>query len=100
MYLSRDGLIVSHVSMKREGEKLYLFTAFSAFPMLVSQGGEPSLFSDEPLVLLERQANCTSSNLGVFVIPEFIQSINTSSRDLRKARYVKNCRQVAADIVG
>lgn len=68
--------------------------------MLVLQGGEPSLFSDEPLVLLERQANCTSSNLGVFVIPNFIETISASSRELRRARYVKNCRQVAADIVG
>jgi hypothetical protein len=47
--------------------------------MLVPQGGEPSLFSDDPLVLLERLANCTSSNLGVFVIPDFIQSIDASS---------------------
>ena len=68
--------------------------------MLVPQGGEPPLFSDDPLVLLERLANCTSSNLGVFVIPDIIQSINASSRYLRKAPYVKNCRQVAADIVG
>jgi hypothetical protein len=80
--------------------KLYLFAAFSAFPMLVPQSGEPSLFSGDLLVLLERLANCTSSNLGVFVIPDFIQSIDASSRGLRKARYVKNCRQVAADIVG
>jgi len=49
---------------------MHLFAAFSAFPMLVPQGGEPSLFSDDPLVLLERLANCTSSNLGVFVIRE------------------------------
>ena len=70
--------------------------------MLVPQGSEPSLFSDNPLVLLERLANCSSSDLGVFVIPYFIhknQTINASCRDLRKARYVKNCRQVAADIV-
>jgi hypothetical protein len=54
-------------------KKRYLFATFSAFPMLVPHGGEPSLFSDDPLVLLERLANCTSSNLGVFVIPDFIQ---------------------------
>ena len=53
----------------------YLFAAFSAFPMLVPHGGEPSPFSGDPLVLLERLANCTSSNLGVFVIPDLIQQL-------------------------
>jgi hypothetical protein len=67
--------------------------------MLVPHGCEPSLFSGDPLVLLERLANRTSSNLGVLVIPDFIQLVNVSSRDLRKGRYVKNCRQVAADMV-
>jgi hypothetical protein len=37
--------------------------------MLVLKDGEPSLFSGQPLVLLERLANCASSNLGVFVVP-------------------------------
>ena len=68
--------------------------------MLVPQGGKPSLFSGDPLILLERLANRTSSDLSVFVIPIFFfTTINVSSRELRKARYVKNCRQVAADIV-
>jgi hypothetical protein len=37
--------------------------------MLVPQGSKPSLFGGHPLILLERLANCASSDLSVFVVP-------------------------------
>jgi hypothetical protein len=52
--------------------------------MLVPQGSEPSLFGDHPLVLLERLANCASSNLGVLVVPVVFYNQNTTTDQYQK----------------
>jgi hypothetical protein len=63
----------------------YLIATLSIFPMLVPQGSKPSPFGDHPLVLLERLANCASSNLGVLVVPVFFfYNQNTATDQYQK----------------
>jgi hypothetical protein len=60
--------------------------------MLVPQGSKPSLLGGHPLILLERLANCASSDLSVFVVPVvlFFFTIRTTEQPQRKTQYVKN----------
>lgn len=70
------------IEQQLEGKiKRHLFATLPIFPMLIPQSSEPSLFSDHPLVFLERLTNCASSNLCVFIVPvNFVFTIRTSQQ--------------------
>jgi hypothetical protein len=75
------------------GEKRHLFTTLPIFPMLVPQGSKPSLFGGRPLILLERLANCASSDLSVFVVPVvfvFLTIRTLQHIKFKERQYVKN----------
>ena len=92
MYLKRQFLVSASSLNSNWRGKLHLFATLPIFPMLIPQSSEPSLFSDHPLVLLERLTNCARSDLGVFVVPViFVQSGHHSRSGLKgKGWYVKN----------
>ena len=94
MYLKRR-FFVSAGSLNsnwRGKQRRHLFATLPIFPMLIPQSSEPSLFSEHPLVLLERLTNCASSDLGVLVVPVIFLQLGHHSRSGSKesAWYVKN----------